>query len=263
MKHTTLAIAILFSLTGPAPVLAEVPAVTVKPLAMEVIPLDVEAATQQALEALPATAAGAEPVQQPSVEATPAAAAEPVVAETPAPAATAAEQAATEMEALPATAAGAEPVQQPSIEAAPAAAAAAIGTAIAAEPAVTEMPVPAAAAAAATAAEQAAAEMETADPAAGAAMVEAPVESAATDADAESSAVGMPGKRPCPKYGMGMMGKGMGPDGKGMGGMKPGCDHRGKMGMQGRHAEVVERLDMIEARMAKIEIMLETLMKRQ
>ncbi len=167
------------------------------------------------------------------------------------------------MEALPATAAGAEPVQQPSVEAAPAAAAAAIGTATAAEPAVTEMPAPAAAAAAATAAEQAAAEMETADPAAGAAMVEAPVESAATDADAESSAVGMPGKRPCPKYGMGMMGKGMGPDGKGMGGMKPGCDHRGKMGMQGRHAEVVERLDMIEARMAKIEIMLETLMKRQ
>ncbi|MGB5541260.1 MAG: hypothetical protein WBO37_14325, partial [Gammaproteobacteria bacterium] len=75
MKRTTLAIAILFSLAGPAPVLAEVPAVTVKPLTVEVIPLDVEVATQQALEALPATAAGAEAVQQPSVEATPAAAA--------------------------------------------------------------------------------------------------------------------------------------------------------------------------------------------
>ena len=44
--------------------------------------------------------------------------------------------------------------------------------------------------------------------------------------------------------------------------MKPGHDHPGK-GMPARHAEVMERLDMIEARMAKIEIMLETLMKRQ
>ncbi|MGB5473033.1 MAG: hypothetical protein WBQ78_06120, partial [Gammaproteobacteria bacterium] len=96
-------------------------------------------------------------------------------------------------------------------------------------------------------------------PAAGAAMVEAPaaapVESAATDTatDTGSSAAGMPGKRPCWKGGMGMMGKG---------GMKPGHDHPGK-GMPARQAEVVERLDMIEARMAKIEIMLETLMKRQ
>jgi hypothetical protein len=54
-----------------------------------------------------------------------------------------------------------------------------------------------------------------------------------------------------------MMGKGMGP-----GGMKPGCDHRG-MGQQGRHEQVVRRLDMIEARMAKIEAMLERLMRRR
>jgi hypothetical protein len=52
---------------------------------------------------------------------------------------------------------------------------------------------------------------------------------------------------------------GMGP---GPGGMKPGCDHRGK-GMRAKHEEVVQRLDMIEARMAKIEAMLESLMKRE
>jgi hypothetical protein len=65
------------------------------------------------------------------------------------------------------------------------------------------------------------------------------------------------------------MGMVKGPYGKGMGGMKPGCDHSHKgyggkrmMMMQGRHEDVVRRLDMIEARMAKIEAMLESLMRR-
>ncbi len=43
---------------------------------------------------------------------------------------------------------------------------------------------------------------------------------------------------------------------KGQGGMKRGGGHKDK------HAQVVQRLDMIEARMAKIEVMLESLMKR-
>ncbi len=46
------------------------------------------------------------------------------------------------------------------------------------------------------------------------------------------------------------------------------CKHKGRKGMHGgghhgKHAQVVERLDMIEARMAKIELMLESLMKRR
>lgn len=46
------------------------------------------------------------------------------------------------------------------------------------------------------------------------------------------------------------------------------CKHKGKKGMHGgghhdKHAQVVQRLDMIEARMAKIELMLESLMKRR
>ena len=49
---------------------------------------------------------------------------------------------------------------------------------------------------------------------------------------------------------------------------KGGCRHKGQGGMkhgaghQDKHAQVVKRLDMIEARMAKIESMLESLMKR-
>ena len=48
MKSTILAAAILFSLTGAVPVLAEAPAPTVKPLAVAVVPIDVEATAQQA-----------------------------------------------------------------------------------------------------------------------------------------------------------------------------------------------------------------------
>jgi hypothetical protein len=59
--------------------------------------------------------------------------------------------------------------------------------------------------------------------------------------------------------------KRMGGDGSGMRGMQQGagCKCKGKGKQKGkRHAEVVQRLDMIEARMAKIEAMLESLMKR-
>jgi hypothetical protein len=63
-------------------------------------------------------------------------------------------------------------------------------------------------------------------------------------------------------HGMGKMRKGMmGQGGKGPGCMKQGCGHGGK-GQQDRHQQVVRRLDMIEARIAKIEVMLESLMQR-
>jgi hypothetical protein len=68
---------------------------------------------------------------------------------------------------------------------------------------------------------------------------------------------------PCPMHRMGK--KRMGGDGCGMRGMQQGagCKCKGKGKQKGkRHAEVVQRLDMIEARMAKIEAMLESLMKR-
>ena len=48
---------------------------------------------------------------------------------------------------------------------------------------------------------------------------------------------------------------------KGQGGMMRGGGRQG-MGRHDRHDEVVRRLDMIEARMAKIEAMLERLMRR-
>lgn len=48
---------------------------------------------------------------------------------------------------------------------------------------------------------------------------------------------------------------------KGQGGMKRGGGRQG-MGRHDKHDEVVKRLDMIEARMAKIEAMLESLMRR-
>jgi len=54
---------------------------------------------------------------------------------------------------------------------------------------------------------------------------------------------------------------GGGQQGKGHGGMKHGGGQHGK-GMHEKHEQVVRRLDMIEARMAKIEAMLEILMRR-
>ena len=54
--------------------------------------------------------------------------------------------------------------------------------------------------------------------------------------------------------------------GKGHGGMKHGSSHHGKgrhdEEHHDRHAQVVQRLDMIEARLAKIEAMLEILIRR-
>ncbi len=56
------------------------------------------------------------------------------------------------------------------------------------------------------------------------------------------------------------MHKGKGQQGKG-GGMKHGGGQHGK-GKHEKHEQVVKRLDMIEARLAKIEAMLESLVRR-
>jgi hypothetical protein len=59
-----------------------------------------------------------------------------------------------------------------------------------------------------------------------------------------------------PRHGMGMMRRGMGRHGEDHAGMQHGGGHPGK------HARVVQRLDIIEARLAKIEAMLEILIRR-
>ena len=61
--------------------------------------------------------------------------------------------------------------------------------------------------------------------------------------------------------GMGLMHKGKGQHGKGQGGMMRGGGQHGKGGHE-KDRQVVQRLDMIEARMAKIEAMLEILVRR-
>lgn len=202
MKQTTLALAILFSLSGVTAVQAEAPPVTVQPLELEVVPAAVESAAQQVMEALPAAAATAADV--------------PAQPEPPA--------------AAQAAAADVTPATEP------------------------ELPAAAPAAGAAPAEDTAAADAGTIDAQGEMAMPDATGDAAAASADT------MPGKLPCPMHGMGK--RGMGPGAMGMGGMKPGCEQRG-MGMRARHQEVVDRLDMIEARMAKIEAMLESLMKRE
>jgi hypothetical protein len=68
-----------------------------------------------------------------------------------------------------------------------------------------------------------------------------------------------------PMQGMGMMHNGKGQKGMGgHGGMKHGGGQhgKGKHDMHGKHEQVVKRLDMIEARLAKIEAMLESLVRR-
>ena len=65
--------------------------------------------------------------------------------------------------------------------------------------------------------------------------------------------------RPMPE--MRMMHKGKGQHEKGQSGMKHGGGQHGK-GQHGKHDQVVKRLDMIEARLAKIEAMLEILIRR-
>jgi len=64
-----------------------------------------------------------------------------------------------------------------------------------------------------------------------------------------------------PMSGMGMRHKGACQHHKGHGGMKHGSGQHGK-GRHDKHDQVVQRLDMIEARLAKIETMLEILMRR-
>ena len=198
MKSTILAANILFFLAGPASVLAEAPAVTVKPLAVEVVPINIESTTQQTLDEtlMEAEAPVTELTEQQAV-------------------------AVTTSEAA-VTAAG---LVEPQV--------------------VPETPAEAAAPATEMAAEQAASETPSEEVAAG----------------ARASGTDTP-KKSCRKQGMGMMRKGMGQGGKGPGGCrKPGCDRDGR-GQQNKHEQVVRRLDMIEARMAKIEAMLESLMQR-
>jgi hypothetical protein len=64
----------------------------------------------------------------------------------------------------------------------------------------------------------------------------------------------------CDKGQHGMM-RGGGQHGKGQGGMLHGAGRHGKAGDQDEH-QLAQRLDMIEARMAKIEAMLEILVRR-
>ena len=76
----------------------------------------------------------------------------------------------------------------------------------------------------------------------------------------EASTIATP-ETPGAMPGMGKMHRGKGPHGKGHGGMKHDGGHHGKGHHEG-HRQVVQRLDMIEARLAKIEAMLESLMRR-
>ena len=57
------------------------------------------------------------------------------------------------------------------------------------------------------------------------------------------------------------MGMGMGQGGKGPGCKKKCCDNKGK-GQQNKQGQMVRRLDLIDARLDKIEAMLESLMQR-
>ena len=66
---------------------------------------------------------------------------------------------------------------------------------------------------------------------------------------------------PCPMQGKGMGHKHHCHHGKGHGSIKHSCKHH-KKDKHERHQRVVKRLDMIEARLAKIEAMLESLMRR-
>lgn len=103
------------------------------------------------------------------------------------------------------------------------------------------------------------------------APLEKPAETIASDTEASTTvnpgtSKTMPGKGMM--HGGGQHGKGQGgmmrgggQCGKGQGGMKHGGGQHGKKGHE-KNRQVVQRLDMIEARMAKIEAMLEILMRR-
>ena len=84
-----------------------------------------------------------------------------------------------------------------------------------------------------------------------------PVEAGAAESEAATPEMpGMPGMMP----GKGMM-HGGGQHGKGQGGMMHASGRHGKGGTDGDR-QVLQRLDMIEARMAKMEAMLEILVRR-
>lgn len=88
------------------------------------------------------------------------------------------------------------------------------------------------------------------------ALAEQPsVPGAGAEVAVSDSAVPVQAEQPQGRHGPGMMHRGK-------------CEHKGGKGMHGgghhgKHAEVVQRLDLIEARLAKIELMLESLMKRR
>lgn len=81
--------------------------------------------------------------------------------------------------------------------------------------------------------------------------------------DSETSSI-QPSNTSRPMSAMGMGHKGHCKHGKGHGGMKHGHQGKGEHGKghHDKHAQVVKRLDLIEARLAKIEVMLENLMRR-
>jgi len=197
MKSTILAAAILISLAGPVSVLAEAPAVIVKPYAAKVVPIDVESTVQQTV-----------------VETT---------AEAEAPLGELSEQQAVVETFSAATVPPGDPAESREVSAEPA---------VAPAPATSMI------------------DEQTA--------TVTPLGEVAAGAGATGTVTP---KQPCPTKGMGMMRKGMGQGGRGPGCRKPCCDRLGG-GQPDKHEQVVRRLDMIEARIAKIEAMLESLMQR-
>lgn len=120
----------------------------------------------------------------------------------------------------------------------------------------TEASLPAASAAEATAPESSA--TETIAPEASSAKTSAPEASAA-----EASAPGNPPPQQSEQTAVAMH-KGGCKGGKDHDGMRHAGGKHGKgQGKHGKHAQVVRRLDMIEARLAKMEAMLESLMRRE
>ena len=92
------------------------------------------------------------------------------------------------------------------------------------------------------------------------AALEEPTESVTSVTEASNS-VNPDMPRPMHGKGHGGMKHGGGQHGKGHGGMKRGGGQHGK-GHDEKYAQVMRRLDMIEVRLAKIEAMIEILMRR-
>ena len=250
MKHATLNIAIVFLLSGPLAVLAETPAVPVNPLDTGAAQAAVESAVQPVIEALP-TAATAADTSMVEAQSNPADAAAAAVDVSAVKAAAPAAADVVELDVIPLEAATAAPAAADVVELDVVPLEAATAAPAAAD--VVELDVVPLEAATAAPAAVDVVELDV-----------VPLE-AATAAPAAGTTAAGDSANPCPMYGMGKYRAGMGADGSDMRGMKQcaGCKGKGKrMEMGKRHAEVVQRLDMIEARMAKIEAMLESLMKR-